>query len=357
MRAALVVAIVVAAAGCISYSEGSFHDGGEPFVGRRIALDCIDVAIAPTQDATAKGQVLAFTFGNHCTSSIAIDFSKVVAVGRYADGTRELHAYDPNHELRALRIDAGNIAREEIAYLADDGTTPTATCVDVESIESEHAPKHWVCFGQWDLGVNVVGTVARPPIHAAASTTSWPMREELEPEVATIPADAEVTITAVGTYLAEHIRGDPRRLVKALHDYVVRRISYDEFSLRSAERLPQDADAVFARHTGVCEGYANLLVALGWAAGIDIREVDGYAHAEGAPGTREPVGELHAWNVAHVDDGWVVIDATWDRDAAGHASTYYLMTPPGIFASTHVAIETDWQLVAPQLTLADFVAP
>jgi transglutaminase-like putative cysteine protease len=353
MRAVL---LAVAAAGCMSYGEGSFHDGRDPFVGRRVALECVDIAVAPTQDASAQGLVLAFTFGNHCTSSISIDFSKVAAVGRYADGTRELHAYDPKHELRALRIDAGNVAREEISYLADDGSTPAATCVDVDSIESEHAPAHWLCFGEWDLGIESVSTLARPPIHAAASTTSWPLPEEIEPEVASMPADEEITITAVGTYLADRIRGNPRRLVKALHDYVVRRISYDQFSLRSAERLPQDADAVFARRTGVCEGYANLFVALGWAAGIDIREVDGYAHAEAAPGTREPVGEMHAWNVAHVDDGWVVIDATWDRDAEGHASTYYLMTPPGIFARTHVAIESDWQLVAPELTLADFVA-
>jgi Transglutaminase-like superfamily len=352
MRAALLAMLVT---GC-AYYQGSFHDGRDAFVGRRISLECVDIAIAPTQDATAQGQVLEFTFGNHCTSSISIDFSKVAAVGRYADGTRKLHAYDPNHELRALRIDPGNVAREEISYLADDGSTPTATCVDVDSMESEHVPAHWLCFGEWDLGIETVSTLARPAIHAPASTASWPMPDELEPEGVNMPADAEVTITAVGTYLAEHIRGNPRRLVKALHDYVVRRISYDEFSLHSAERLSQDADAVFARRTGVCEGYANLMVALGWAAGVDIREVDGLAHEQASPGLLEPVGEMHAWNVAHVDDGWVVIDATWDRDSSGHATTYYLMTPPGIFARTHVAIDTDWQLVAPELTLADFVA-
>ncbi|HEY1548765.1 MAG TPA: transglutaminase domain-containing protein [Kofleriaceae bacterium] len=352
MRAAL---LAVVAAGCVSYSQGSYHDGRDPFVGRRVELECVDLAIAPTQDATAQGQVLAFTFGNHCTSAVSIDFSKVAAVGRYADGTRKLHAYDPNHELRALRIDAGNIAHEEIAYLAADGTTPAATCVDVSSIENEHDPAHWLCFGEWDLGTEIVGALARPPIHAAASTTRWPLPDGIEPEVAAMPADEETTITAVGTYLADHIRGDQRRLVKALHDYVVHRISYDQFSLRG-ERLAQDADAVFARRTGVCEGYANLLVALGWAAGVDIREVEGFAHDQASPGTLAPIGELHAWNVAHVDDGWVVIDATWDRDSSGGASTYYLMTPPGIFARTHVALDTDWQLVAPELTLADFVA-
>ncbi|HEX4454814.1 MAG TPA: transglutaminase domain-containing protein [Kofleriaceae bacterium] len=352
MRAALLAIVIT---GC-AYYQGSFRDGRDPFVGRRISLECVDVAVAPTQDASAQGEVLAFTFGNHCETSVWIDFSKVAAVGRYADGTRKLHAYDPKHELRALRIDAGDIAREEIAYLADDGSTPTAACVDVDSMQSEHAPEHWLCFGEWDLGTESVGTLARPPIHAAASTASWPLAEEIEPEVANMPADAEVTITAVGAYLADRIRGNPRRLVKALHDYVVLRISYDEFSLHAAERLPQDADAVFARHTGVCEGYANLMVALGWASGIDIREVDGLAHEQTSPGLLEPVGEMHAWNVAHVDDGWVVIDATWDRDAEGHATTYYLMTPPGIFARTHVATETDWQLVAPELTLADFVA-
>jgi Transglutaminase-like superfamily len=359
MRVSGLAALVVAT-GCLSYGAGSFHDGGDPFVGRRVALDCADVAIAPTQDDRASGQVLAFTFGNHCSDPISIDFTKVRSVGRYADGQRELHAYDPKHELRALRLDAGTIGREEIAYAAADGSTPAAICVDVGTLETtERAPEHWVCFGEWDLGsAEPAAPTATEPalLHTPAATSSWPLPEQLEPEVRDMPSDAQASIASVGAYLAAHI-SDQRRLVKALHDYVVRRLSYDELARNATLLRPsQDANAVFERRLAVCEGYANLLAALGAAAGVDIRVVDGFVHSEAAPGTVAEPGELHAWNVAHVVDGWVLVDATWDDGDPSEISTQYLMTPPGVFARTHLPIESEWQLLAPELTLDEFLA-
>ena len=346
--------IACAVVGCVPYEDGAFRYAGDPFVGRRVKLDCLDVAIAPTQDPHAMGAVLAFTFGTHCSQVIGVDFSAIRAVGRYADGTRPLHAYDPSHELRALRLDPGSVGREEIAYLADDGTTPAAACIDVGSMETtETAPQHWICFGAWDLGGSggqALGPAApRGSNMYSSAVTRWPLSEEPEPEVVHMPAEAQTSIVMVGAYLADHIT-DRRRLVKALHDFVALRVSYDE-AARNAEvfRPAQDAESVFERRFAVCEGYANLLEALGAAAGVDIRTIDGYAH-DGDGG-----GGWHAWNAAKLDDGWVLIDATWDHVDAEHISTKYLMTPPGIFALTHDN-GPDWQPAAPELTLDDFLA-
>src|ERR1700689_4429435 len=110
---------------CVLYNPGTFRDLGTPFAGKRVELPCVDLAAAQTEDQLATGPVIAFSFGNRCMHEAHVDLSSVRAVGRYADGTRELHAYDPHHELHSMQIDAWWMGHEEIEYLADDGSTPT----------------------------------------------------------------------------------------------------------------------------------------------------------------------------------------------------------------------------------------
>jgi hypothetical protein len=109
----------------------------------------------------------------------------------------------------------------------------------------------------------------------------WPMPPEPDIQVTEIPSDVQTSPEAVGKYLAARIP-DQKRLAKALHDYVVLRMTYDEatFQLRGEERYTkrpsQKADDVFVARTAVCEGYARLLVALGEAAGIETAYITGY---------------------------------------------------------------------------------
>jgi len=67
---------------------------------------------------------------------------------------------------------------------------------------------------------------------------------------------------------------------------------------------------VFAARTGVCAGYAKLMVALGKAAGAEIAYVTGYirdpARRTTAEGTDDTIksaleGYSHAWNAAKID--------------------------------------------------------
>jgi hypothetical protein len=300
--------------------------------------------------------VLAFTFGNRCYHNVRIDLSAVRAVGRYSDGIRPMHALDPHHELRPVRLELLDYATEQIAYAADDGSRPTAMCVDVGAVEpNEHAASHWLCFGAWDLGaeLNVDGATST----GRSATVAYPWPSAPEPEVATIPNSS---ITATGKYLASHIK-DKTRLVKALHDFVAQRIRYDDYARQMRDaNLPwlapsQDAESVYARRAGVCEGYSRLMVALGEAAGVDIRYVDGDALDDD---TGAPVAgnHAHAWNVVQLDGRWALIDVTWDRSESGALSTTYLFTPPGTFAATHRPTDPQWSFVAPALTLDELVA-
>lgn len=231
---------------------------------------------------------------------------------------------------------------------------------------------------RWHAGhSDLYGTSDRPPDDDDATRPSpvvprvtpgeptvdgWPMPAEPDVQVTGIPASEEHSVEAVGRYLAARIT-DQRRLVKALHDYVVRRLSYDHATAelrgedRYTRRPSQQADDVFVARTAVCEGYARLLVALGKAAGVEIAYITGYIRdserrvdAEGSEDTVKAAlqGYLHAWNAAKVDGTWLLVDTTWDDPTGAEASpqSTYLFTPPALFRYDHLPEEPAWQLVA-----------
>jgi hypothetical protein len=141
----------LALAGCYVYSPHSYVDLVTPFPGARVDLGgCLDLAVTYTEDPLARGQVVGYTFGNHCYHQVTVDLASVRAVeyvvGGTADGLyRPLRAYDPKHEIAPLPIEALWQGHEQIEY----DTPPTAkVCVDVGGVDRS-APRRarWVCLG------------------------------------------------------------------------------------------------------------------------------------------------------------------------------------------------------------------
>ncbi|MFN0251288.1 MAG: transglutaminase domain-containing protein [Kofleriaceae bacterium] len=198
----------------------------------------------------------------------------------------------------------------------------------------------------------------------------WPMSPDPDIQVTEMPDDVQTSPEAVGKYLAARIP-DQKRLAKALHDYVVLRLTYDEatFQLRGEERYTkrpsQKAEDVFVARTAVCEGYARLLVALGEAAGIETayltgyirtseRRIDDAASEEAVKSVLE--GYLHAWNAMKIDGQWLLVDATWDDPMGNEKDSIestYLFTPPTLFRMDHLPEEDAWQL-APPISAGEF---
>lgn len=199
----------------------------------------------------------------------------------------------------------------------------------------------------------------------------WPRVAEADAIVTAIPDDAQTSVEAVGKYFAARI-SDKRELVKALHDYVVLRLHYDTpTSLLTGEaaltRPSQQADDVFAARTGVCEGYARLMKALGDAAGLEVAFITGYIRDarrnSGDASTDDAIkhaleGNLHAWNAVKIDGTWLFVDATWDDpvtdDGSQRLSETYLFTPPRLFGLDHFPEEPAWQLVPSPISIGDF---
>jgi transglutaminase-like putative cysteine protease len=195
----------------------------------------------------------------------------------------------------------------------------------------------------------------------------WPYAEDMDPLVTAMPESEQTSVESVAAYFKARI-SDKKLLAKALHDYVINRLTYDKptADLRDDEhdkRPSQAAADVFAAKTAVCEGYARLYDALGNAAGLNMAYITGYIRdAERHPSedvtTDEEVkhaleGFLHAWNAVNIDGTWLLVDTTWD-DPGDHYSTTYLFTPPRVFAYDHLSEDTAWQLVTKPLGTGEF---
>lgn len=183
----------------------------------------------------------------------------------------------------------------------------------------------------------------------------WQHHDAPHPILQTIPELQARSIQSLGQYLKAQLP-DPFERTRAVHDFVVTRTAYDTDSLLPGQRAPQDADTVFTRGKGVCAGYANLMVAIGTAADLEVVYLIGHSreHDGGV------AGSMHAWNAMKLEGRWYLIDATWDAGSVGESGfeygykTDYLLTPPEYFRITHLPEEPAWQLASPPLSRGEF---
>ncbi|BFH16576.1 transglutaminase [Paenibacillus melissococcoides] len=105
----------------------------------------------------------------------------------------------------------------------------------------------------------------------------------------------------------------PHQKVKAIHDYVVSHLTYDEGMTKFT------AYEALTEGQTVCQGYALLVHAMLREADIPGQIIEG-----------EAGGTLHAWNLVQLDGSWYHLDATWDDPLPSRGKqiryTYYLRT-------------------------------
>jgi len=130
-------------AGC-AYHGGAFSDIHGSFDGQRQTIGCVDIAVAKSDDASGEGPVVSYAFGNRCRYPVALDFTAIHVRGRTADGAiHELVAFDPQHEIQPLSIDALITGRENIEYVAREPMVEV--CVDLSGITNAPVQTPVVC--------------------------------------------------------------------------------------------------------------------------------------------------------------------------------------------------------------------
>ena len=139
----------IVVAGC-SYRAGSFADTAGVFPGPRVAMPCLDLAVALVHSPSATGPVIEYSFGNRCRNMVTVDLEAARVTARDAAGNQiALHPYDPRREIRPLPLDGLMSGREQIFYLGRAPMSAIAICVDVGSIDrSAPATTTPVCLAE-----------------------------------------------------------------------------------------------------------------------------------------------------------------------------------------------------------------
>ena len=140
-----VASLAAALVGC-AYSPGSYTHFRQSFPGQRTTVGCIDLAIERRPDVNAGAAVLAYEFGNRCDHPATIDLARTRVLAQTYSGERiELRPYDPNGEIRTLKIDGRGAGAEAIAYFADEAIAQV--CVNAATV-AQLTEDRWLCFSR-----------------------------------------------------------------------------------------------------------------------------------------------------------------------------------------------------------------
>jgi hypothetical protein len=151
------------------------------------------------------------------------------------------------------------------------------------------------------------------------------------------------TVDSITESLTQNIVNDSQKVVR-IYDWITKNIKYEQRSVhQNAEldtTLRQEPYNVIVRKKAVCMGYAKLVKAMCYSAGIEAVVIEGMAkNVYGALERNE-----HAWNAVRINNNWYLLDATWDSGSFATAKQYFLTTP-SVFIETHYPHDPMWQLL------------
>ncbi|MEJ2663577.1 MAG: transglutaminase domain-containing protein [Spirochaetia bacterium] len=157
---------------------------------------------------------------------------------------------------------------------------------------------------------------------------------------------------------------DDFQKIKNIHDWIALHIFYDAAAYNSGNYPSQSYTTVLKTRRAVCEGYANLFLAMSKMAGFDCIKIYGYSRGYGFEVNRqESITENHAWNAVHIGKAWYIVDVTWDsgsydgitkKSIPGY-DTSYLFIPPRGSIFTHFPTNKKLQLINPPYSRKDFL--
>jgi hypothetical protein len=173
------------------------------------------------------------------------------------------------------------------------------------------------------------------------------------------PKEMEQSIASLADYLAGGAKDD-REKARLIYRWITDRIAYDAEGFLSGKFGDNGAANVLKTRKCVCEGYANLFLALGNAAGLEVVKVHGYAKGVGYRPGQKITRSNHAWNAVKVDGQWRLVDSTWGAGALGDKKfikryrDYFFLTPQDQLIFSHLPDDVRWQLLEPPVPQADF---
>jgi Transglutaminase-like superfamily len=182
--------------------------------------------------------------------------------------------------------------------------------------------------------------------------------------------EAENSIESLAKYLGA-AAADDKQKARAIYRWITGRIAYDAKNFLAGTPSDTRPEAVLKNRVAVCEGYANLFVALSGRMNLKAVKVSGKGKGPGyIPPSRNVSSEEkmwfnslggHSWNAVWLDNQWWLIDSTW---GAGHLKDtkfvrryveFYFLAAPEKLGFTHLPQDPQWHLTKTPLTPQQFV--
>ncbi|KAF9541349.1 hypothetical protein EC957_003127 [Mortierella hygrophila] len=125
------------------------------------------------------------------------------------------------------------------------------------------------------------------------------------------PAGEAATISSLSHYLTSPCKGNKISQLRTIFTWIGNNIAYDVAAFMSGRYGEQGPEYVLRSRKAVCEGYANLFIALAEPAGLQVQKVIGVARGVDVQIGDERLGSPHAWNAVRIHGEYLLIDSTW----------------------------------------------
>ena len=168
-----------------------------------------------------------------------------------------------------------------------------------------------------------------------------------------------VSVDALSSYIKQNFTTDSTR-VRAIYVWIANHINYDFPRFLARDKNPgslfQPVADVLSTRMAVCQGYAELFVALCKGVGVNAIVIPGYTKKQGKV---SPVS--HAWVAAELSGNWYLFDPTWgagyirdEQYVRKFNNTFYKMLPANAIAD-HIPFDPLYQFLSYPVTHKEFI--
>ena len=177
--------------------------------------------------------------------------------------------------------------------------------------------------------------------------------ESIDEHVYNTPENIGTNLVAITKYVCQPAQNDLGR-VRAIFTWISNNIDYDVAQLRNPAKLTRQTVAqTLGSKRAICQGYAELFVAMCAVVGIKSEVVAGYSVPLGVALKKAYFNSNHAWNVVQINGEWQPLDVTWasgyidnsGKEFEGLFNDKHFLTPPSQFINTHIPEDPQWQLL------------
>ncbi len=188
--------------------------------------------------------------------------------------------------------------------------------------------------------------------------------DQIDQHARNAPTRVTNDVEALTAYLVQPATSDLER-VRSFYVWIAENIAYDVRTFlhynpnKYQKVLPNE---VLKQRKAVCQGYAELFLAMCQISNIPCYLIPGYSKGINT-GDRDFTSADHAWNAVKIDEQWQLLNVTWGSGGLTDQLKFvkafnekYFLTTPEVFVQDHMPLDPMWQLLDCPVRMTSFVS-